>query len=418
MARTLDTPEKKGKIPTYRYIASNIQGKMVKGTVKAASEIAAERLIQERGLAPVQVEIAPSMFNLEEALPSLFKVKAQDIIIFSRQLATLLRSGISLLPALEILQGQVVSSRAFKRTLGTIVNDIRSGISFSLAISKHPRAFSDIYCRTVAVGEETGSLETVLHQMADFQEKQTEMAQRVRKALAYPMMVMGVGVAVVILLMTVVMPQLLDMFLTMDVELPLPTRILIAIVNFLNANTLYLLIGGVVLAVTVLWLVKQPHGRWLLDRLRLRIPLIGPPALMSELGRFARTVSVLISAGLNLQEIMEMIPESTSNMKFRRDLKQIKEGLLLGEGLSGPMSQLGVFPPLLVEMVAVGEESNTLDFTMGVVADFYETSAEERTTALVGMIGPLSTIGIALLVGFIAMSVILPMYTLTGAFGN
>ena len=184
MARTLDTPEKKGKIPTYRYIASNIQGKMVKGTVKAASEIAAERLIQERGLAPVQVEIAPSMFNLEEALPSLFKVKAQDIIIFSRQLATLLRSGISLLPALEILQGQVVSSRAFKRTLGTIVNDIRSGISFSLAISKHPRAFSDIYCRTVAVGEETGSLETVLHQMADFQEKQTEMAQRVRKALA------------------------------------------------------------------------------------------------------------------------------------------------------------------------------------------------------------------------------------------
>ena len=416
MARTIDV-SKAEKVLTYRYVASNVQGKMVKGTIQATSEIAAERLIVGEGYNPVRLEVAPSMFSLEEALPSLFKVKPRDVIVFSRQLATLLRSGISLLPALEVLQGQVASSRGFRSILGSIIHDIRSGGSFSQAIGKQPKAFSDIYCRTITVGEESGSLEIVLHQMADYMEKQTAMAQKVKKALTYPMMVIGVGVVVVIMLITVVMPQLMGMFTAMNVELPLPTRILIAITSFVNTNTLFLLIAGVLLVILVLWMVKQPTGRRLLDRLRLTVPIIGPPTLMGELGRFARTVSVLVSTGMKLQDIMGMIPQSTSNRVFRNALNQVNERLLLGEGLSEPMSHIDIFPPLLVQMVAVGEESNTLDFTLGVVADFYETTAEEKTAAMVEMIGPISTIGIALLVGFIALSVILPMYTLTGAFG-
>ena len=416
MARTINVPRKKEKIPTYRYIASNIRGDVVRGNIKATSEIAAERLIIAKGLTPEHIEIAPSMFSLEEAFPTLFQVKPRDVIVFSRQLATLLRSGISLLPALEILQGQVASSRGFNKIMGNIINDIRSGGSFSQAISKHPRAFNDIYCRTITVGEDTGTLETVLNRMADYQERQSVMAGRVRKALTYPVIVMGVGVVVVVILMTVVMPQLLGMFTAMNVELPLPTKILIALTEFITTYPLYLLIAGVVLVALALWMVKQPTGRRILDRLRLTAPLIGPPALMSELGRFARTVSVLVGTGVKLQEIMQMLPQSTSNRVFRDALNRVNERLLLGEGLSEPMSHIDIFPPLLVQMVAVGEESNTLDFTMGVVADFYETTAEEKTTAMVGMVGPISTIGIALLVGFIAMSVLMPMYTLTGAF--
>jgi len=415
MARTLEVP-KQVKNVTYRYVATTVHGRMVKGTVKAGSEIEAERLIVGQGLNPSHVEVAPSMFSLEEAFPSLFKVKPKDVIVFSRQLATLLRSGISLLPALEILQGQVATSRAFARILGTVTNDIRSGSSFSQAISKHPRAFNEIYCRTITVGEETGSLESVLHQMADFLEKQSAMAQKIGKALTYPALVLGAGVVVVILLITVVMPQLLGMFMSMNVELPLPTRILIGLTNVFTDYTLYLVIAAAVLVVLALWLVKQPTGRRILDRLRLTIPVLGPPALMSELGRFARTLSVMVKAGLKLQEIMEIAPQATDNRVFRNALSHVHERLILGEGLSEPMSRIKLFPPLLVQMVAVGEESNTLDFTMGVVADFYETAAEERTSAMVGMIGPVSTVGIALLVGFIALAVIMPMYTLTGAF--
>ena len=415
MAGTVQAP-KGTKDITYRYTASTRQGNLVKGNIKATSEIAAERLIIAKGYIPEHVEIAPSMFSLEEAFPTFFKLKPRDIIVFSRQLATLLRSGISLLPSLEILQGQVASSRAFKSVLASIVNDIRSGGSFSQAVKKNPKAFSEIYCRTIAVGEETGSLDTTLNQMADFMEKHQAMSQRVKKALSYPMIVMGVGIVVVIMLITVVMPQLLGMFTAMNVELPLPTRILIAITEAFQNYTLYIVIGGAVLLAVALWMTKQPAGKRVLDRLRLNMPIIGPPALMSELGRFARTLSVMIGAGLKLQETMELLPQATTNMLFRDSLHRVNERLLLGEGLAEPMSRISLFPPLLVQMVAVGEESNTLEFTMGVVADFYETAAEEKTAAMVGMIGPISTIGIALMVGFIAMSVLMPMYTLTGSF--
>jgi len=416
MAKTLDIPTKR-KVLSYRYVAATSQGKLVKGTIKATNEVAAERLLIGQGYRPVNVEVAPSMFSLEEALPSLFRIKPRDVIVFSRQLATLIRSGISLLPALEILQGQVTAGRAFKKILGTIADDLGAGSSFSQAISKHPKAFSDIYCRTIAVGEQSGNLETVLNRMADYHEKQGAVAKKIGRALAYPIMIMGVGIVVVIILMTVVMPQLLGMFTAMNVDLPLPTRILMWVTNFLTANTLYLLVAGVVLAAVAVWLVKQPSGRRILDRLRLTAPIIGPPTLMGELARFSRTMSVLIGAGLSLQEIMEMIPQSSNNRVIRDALSRVNEGLLLGGGLSEPMSRIDIFPPLLVQMVAVGEESNTLDFTLGVVADFYEVTAEEKTSAMVGMMGPLLTIVMALGVGFIAISILMPMYTLTGAFG-
>ena len=416
MARILDVPTKR-KVLSYRYVAATNQGKLVKGTIKATNEVAAERLIIRQGYNPVSVEVAPSMFSLDEALPTLFRIKPRDVIVFSRQLATLLRSGISLLPALEILQGQVATSRAFRKILGAIVDDLRAGSSFPQAISKHPKAFSDIYCRTIAVGEQSGNLETVLNRMADYHEKQGAVAKKIGGALVYPMMVMGVGIVVVIILMTVVMPQLMGMFTAMGVDLPLPTRILISITNIFTNYTLYFLIAGALLVALVLWLVKQPSGRRLLDRLRLTAPIIGPPTLMGELARFSRTMSVLIGAGLNLQEIMEMMPQTSNNKVIRDALSRANEGLLLGGGLSEPMSRIDIFPPLLVQMVAVGEESNTLDFTLGVVANFYETTAEEKTSAMVGMIGPALTIAMALGVGFIAISVLMPMYTLTGAFG-
>lgn len=417
MARTLGAAVKARKLVSYRYEATNSRGKLVKGSIKATNELEAERFLIARGDFPISVEVTPSMFSLEEALPSLFKVRPRDVIVFSRQLATLLRSGISLLPALDILQGQVTTSRAFKTILGSIVNDLGSGGSFTQSLAKHPKAFNEIYCRTITVGEQTGNMEMVLQQMADYLERQGETSGKIGKALTYPMMIMGVAVVVVILLMTVVMPQLMAVFSSVGMALPLPTRILIATSNFISTYPLYLLIAVALLAALVLWLVKQPSGRRLLDRLMLTAPLIGTPLLMSELARFSRTMSVLIGTGMSLQEIMELAPQSSNNRVIRDALGQVNEKLLLGEGLSGPMSHIDIFPPLLVQMVAVGEESNTLDFTLGVVADFYETTSKEKMSAMVEMITPLSTIGIAILVGFIAISVLMPMYTLTGAFG-
>lgn len=416
MARAVAAPSKEKKLIAYRYLATTSQGKTVKGTIKASGEIEAERLLIDQGYIPVNVEIVPSMFSLEEALPSVFKVKPRDVIIFSRQLSTLLKSGISLLPGLEILGGQAATSRVFRNVVRSLVDDLRAGGSLTNALAKHPAVFNELYTRTIAVGEQTGNLEMVLNQMADYQEKAGVTGQKIKKALSYPAMLLGVGVVVVIILMTFVMPQLTGMFTSLGVDLPLPTRILIGTSNFMAENPLYLMIGAVLLIALALWFAKQSTGRRILDRVLITAPLIGPPNLMAELGRFARTMSVLVKAGLSLQDIMELVPQATANTVIRDALNQVNERLILGEGLSEPMSHISLFPPLLVQMVVVGEESNSLDFTMGVVADFYEATAEEKMSALVGMIGPLSTIGIAIVVGFIAISVLMPIYSITGAF--
>jgi type IV pilus assembly protein PilC len=423
MATTTKTTEtakasgKEKKLVAYRYIATTTQGKTIKGTLKSTGEIEAERELIDRGYVPVNVEAVPSMFSLEEALPSLFHVKPRDVIIFSRQLATLLKSGISLLPGLEILAGQTASSRVFRKVLQSLVDDLRAGGSLTSALAKHPTVFNELYVRSLAVGEQTGNMEAILNQMADYQEKAGATSQKVKKALSYPMMLMGVGVVVLIVLMTVVMPQMMNLFNSVAMDLPLPTRMLIAASNFVTKNPLPLIIGASLLSAIILWLLKQSTGKRVLDRFLISAPLIGPPNLMAELGRFCRTVSVLVKAGLSLQEIMELVPQTTTNTVVRDALNQVNEQLLLGEGLSEPMSRISLFPPLLVQMVQVGEESNSLDFTMGVVGDFYETTADEKTSAMVGQIGPISTIGIALIVGFIAVSVLMPMYTITGAFG-
>ncbi len=415
MASTTNLSAEPKKV-AYRYEAFDRRGKLVKGNVKASSEFTAEQQVVARGLTPVNVEVVPSMFTLEEALPTLFKVKPRDVIVFSRQLATLLQSGISLLPSLEILHGQVASSRGFRRVLERMIFDIRSGDSFSDAVRRHPKVFSDIYSRTMIVGEHSGNLQSVLHRMAEHIERQGVISQKIGKALTYPAIVTVVGLLVVILLMTVVMPQLIGMFERMEADLPLPTVIMIAATDFFTSNTLEIVIGIAVSGVLALWMWRLPAGRRVIDRLRLEAPVIGPPTLFGELARFARTVSMMVSTGMNLQEIMEMVPHTTSNLVMREALDHVNAALLLGEGMSGPMSQIRLFPPLMVQMVTVGEETNTMEFTMGVVADFYETTADEKATAMVGLVGPLSTIAIALMVGFIAVSIMLPMYTLTGSF--
>ena len=414
MAKSLEVSlPKKGAV--YRYVALTSQEKPVKGTINAANEAVAGQLLTERGLKLVSLELQASRLALEQLFPTLFGIKPQEVVSFSRQLATLLESGITLVSALELIQQQP-GSRAFKRVLTTMVSDLRTGISFSEALAKHPQVFNEIYCRTIATAERAGGLETILRQIADYQEKQGVAMKKVTGALTYPAIILGLGLCVVALLISTALPPLVNMFTQLEVNLPLPTRILIAVTNFVSAYKLYLLGFVVLLVAAGIWFIKQPSGRLRFDRTLLRTPLIGPPMHSAEVARFSRTASVLLSAGLPLQEIIDMLPQTSGNRAMRRSLSQVHQDLIRGEGVSEPMSRDDIFPPLLTQMVRVGEESNTLDSTLGVAADFYESDAEERISSLVRFIQPASTVFIALTVGFIALSIIMPMYTITGAF--
>ena len=404
------------KPSSYRYTALNEKGKLIKGTIKAPNEGVASNMIAERGHNLVSIQVQPSWYSLDQMLPSLFAVKPQEIINFSRQLATLLEAGISILPALESVRQQA-SSRGLRRVLGELINDLSSGLAFSEALTKHPKVFSEIYAKTVRVAESTGEIHLILRQLASHQEKIDITRKKIKKALMYPAVLSVVGIVVGIIMMVTVLPELIKIFDVMAVELPIATRILIAVTNFLKAYQLYLLVVVAVVVLVVIYLIKTPAGRRWLDGFILRAPLIGAPIHSSELGRFSRTAQVLLGAGLPLQEVMDLLPSTTGNVAIRDGLEKVKQDLIRGEGVAEPMLRHGhLFPKLLTQMVKVGEESNTLAYTLGVVADFYETDADEKISAFVGKIAPTMTIVLAGLVAFLAMAIIMPMYQLSGSF--
>ena len=355
---------------------------------------------------------------LEKSFPSLFQIKPREVIVFSRQLATLIAAGIQLLPALGQLGEQVGGSRGFRRVLRDMTQDLATGSSFSQAVDVHPSVFSETFRRTVAVGERAGRVELVLRQLADFMEKENEVGKKFAGAMVYPIIVLVVSIGVGAILTTTALPPMVSMFSQLDTDLPLPTKVLMGLSNFIRSYILALLGLGVVMAVGVVWLVGHPKGRYMLDRWRLNAPLLGPPVHLREMSRFSRTLSMLLTAGLPLQEIMELMPQTTNNVVMREALENVRGELLLGHGLSGPMSHIPIFPPMLLQMVAVGEETNSLEETLPVVADFYEAAAAERIAQFIGALTPMMTIGISVVAAFIAMAVIMPMYSLTGAIGG
>ncbi len=416
MAEASGAPPR-SKALSYRYEAYTTEQKLVKGTISASSEFTAGQVLVDEGLRPLSIKLVSSPFSVEKILPSLFAVKPREVIVFSRQLATLLESGVSLLPALELLQGQIVSSKGFRSVLGSMIDGIRTGKSFSTVVAEHPTVFSEIFVRTISMGELAGKQETTLRQLADFMEKRGELNKKLTGALTYPTIVLGIAFIVSFILITVVLPPLTGMFESLDVELPITTRILMATSDFVLAYQLYLFVGTVVVVVSGGYYFSRPKGRQLLDRMRFSIPMIGYPMHIGEMGRISRTISMLLEAGLPLQDIMEILPDTSSNTLVRASLSRVHQGLMLGEGLAGPMAKDDLYPAMMVQMVAVGEESNSLDASLRVIADLYETTAEERLNAFASMITPLSTVFIGAIGAFIALSIVMPIYSITGSIG-
>ena len=401
---------------TFRYEARRQNGRAVKGTVTSTSEVGAQNELADKGYEAISLFPAPSPMSLEGALPSMFKVSPNQIVSFSRQLATLLEAGVTLLPAIQLLGQQRSSSPPFRRILGHIVNDLSTGNSMSYALSRHGDVFSEVYRRTVEVGERTGSLMTVLRQLAHHMEQQAVLGKKLKSAMTAPTIMMIVGIAVALLLITVVLPPLSDLFKTMEEGLPITTRIMMGLSNFVIAYALPLAVGVGVAALAIPIYLKTEGGMRNMDWLRFNFPVLGTVIVMGEIARMARTMSLMLEAGLPLQDTMEIIPRTSSNRLFRERLERLRQQLFLGEGLAFPMAAMPVFPPLMLQMVRVGEDSNTLGVTMGVVADFYEVAAADKTNAMVALLTPATTVGMAGFVGFVAMSVIMPLNSLTKSF--
>jgi type IV pilus assembly protein PilC len=333
--------------------------------------------------------------------------------MFSRQLALLLESGTDIVTSLELLQSQA-TNRILRSVVGEIASDIRGGSSLSAALGKHPRAFPEIYHRTIAAGEQGGNLEIVLRQMADYMERGVTTQKKIKNALTYPFMLAIIAVVVVAILVTFVMPTFVGLYSQLGVELPLPTRILLGLSGWLLQYGLYLLLGVVGVIVITYIYIRTPTGRYQLDKLMLSLPVVGRINLLSELSRCCRTIALLFRVGLPLPEVMSLAIHGSNNKVMVEALTEVQQELIRGQGLSKPMAKRELFLPLMVQMVGVGEETGNLDNTLTTVAQSYEVEADDRTSSAVGLIQPAMIVVIAVVIGFVAVSLISAMYSIYG----
>jgi len=395
------------------YTAYTEAKQLVRGKVSASSEEVAGELLSYGGYRVVSLKEVVPFFNTEKLLSSFSRIKPGEIVMFSRQLALLLESGTDIVTSLDLLQEQV-DNPTLKKTIGEVASDIRTGSSLSIALSRHPRAFSEMYYRAIAAGEEGGNLEVVLRQMADYIEKGVATQKQVKGAMIYPLIVVLVAIGVIAILVTFVFPTFATLYSQIGAELPLTTIILIGITEWLNHYGLYLLLGIVAAIGVAFAYIRTPAGKYRWHKLMLRFPVVGRIVHLSELSRCCRTMAMLVRVGLPLPEVLAMTIHSINNKFVVENLTEVQQSLIRGEGLSQPMAKRELFFPLMTQMVRIGEESGNLENTLATVAESFEAEADDKTKAAVALIQPILTVVIGLVVGFIVLSLVGAMYSLYG----
>jgi type IV pilus assembly protein PilC len=397
----------------YQYIACSETGEIVKGRISAEGEDAVTQIISFAGYRLINLRPYIPFLSAGKLMSQLFPIKQADIILFFRQLALLLESGVSIVTALELLEGQI-TKHSLKKVIGEIIADIRGGAQLSVAMSRHPEVFTPLNCRTLSIGEHSGSLETMLRQVADYMEKEMATRKGVKGALVYPAIAAVVAIGVVGVLMFFVLPAFASLYGSLGAQLPLLTRTLIDLSQILRAHALHILLGIVIVVVAFIAYIRTQDGKYKLNVLMLKLPQLGRINLLNELSRCCRSISLLFAAGLPLTDIMPLVIQGANNRVVAKALFNVQADMLKGEGLARPMAKNPVFLPMMVQMVKVGEETGSLDATLTAVAQNFEAEASEKTKTLISLIPPTMTIIIAGFVGLIALSMVSAMYSIYG----
>ncbi len=395
----------------FQYVASTTEGRLVEGVLDTAEEADAERSLEKAGYRVLRLKSVSRRPTMDELFPTVTRPSATDIIAFMRQLSILLETGTPLLSAVQVLRQQTVKP-GLRSILTTVVQSVQSGSTLSDALRQHPQAFNQLSVRMIEVGERSGDLEQVLRQVAGYMDRERAMAKKLVKALTYPAIVVTVAVAVVILILTFVLPQITKVFLTLKVTLPWTTLTLMHTSDFLVAHGLHLLLAIVALGIAARVYVSRPAGRRQFHRLLLSLPLIGSLLSLQATARLSRTLAMLLHAGVPISDALALTRATVSNVVLKEAMAAAQERLMQGQGLAAPLGSVPYFPPMFIQMVRVGEESGTLETNLKHVADSYEQEVEERVEFLVSLIEPALTLGIGVLVAFIALSVVLPMFSI------
>ena len=382
-------------------------GKRVKGEMSGQSEALVKAVLRRQGINPLKCKKKPKpLFGGD----SKGKVKPKDITVFSRQLATMMSSGVPLVQAFEIV-GRGHENPAMQDLILTIKGDVEAGNNLTDALRKHPLQFNSLYCNLVEAGEQAGILEAILHKVAAYLEKTEALKSKIKSALFYPAAVIVAAVIVVSILMIFVIPQFTELFSSFGADLPALTQFLIDCSNFFVAK--WYLIFGVMIGTVVGFIQLKKRSvavQQFIDRMSLKIPVIGEILEKSAIARFARTLETMFAAGTPLVESMNSVAGATGNIVFETATLKMKDEIATGTQLQASMRESGLFPNMVVQMVAIGEESGAIDTMLGKVADWYEGEVDDAVEALTSLLEPMIMAFLGVVIGGIVIGMYLPIF--------
>jgi type IV pilus assembly protein PilC len=394
----------------YKYLAYGRGHGVVKGRLEADDLRQAEEQVIQLGYKPLEVKSAFKLPSLEDLFPSLSKVGQGEVIRMCRQLSVMLASGSNIIRALEMLQAET-RQKQMKRILTQVRASLAQGDSLSSAFAQHPKVFTPLFISVVEVGEHTGRLGPALDQVSQMIESDREAKQKAVRTLMYPAAIMGLAFLTLGVLLVVAMPSLLKVFDQLGSEVPLTTRIALASMEWVTANMAKMVLIFSIIFGGLVVLYKMPYGRIILDSLILKAPFFGPFILTSEISKFSRALGMLLEAGVPLSTAMKMGMNGCRNQIVRRALMDADESLLSGHGIAKALKKHPIMPGLFVELVSIGEESNSLTRVMNESANTYQKQMEQRLNSLLAFLEPASTVMVGAIVGFIAFSMFVPIYS-------
>lgn len=398
----------------FAYKAKARDGTPQEGKVEARDQESAIAVLRERGLVVISIKAANDVSGMASLTSYFQRVSMDDIVAFTRQMATMISSGLPLTEALSILEVQ--SKPTLAKVVGEILRDVQAGNSVGDAMQKHPKVFSKVYISLVRAGEAAGALDDILKRLATNLEKQKEFRAKTRGALIYPAIVTVGMIVVTIIMMIFVVPKLAEMYKDFDAELPLPTQILIGMSDLIS-NYWFIFLGLLVAGFFGFRYWRQtPTGAQKLDELLLKVPVFGPLRTQIIIAELSRTMGLLVGAGISLIETLEIVSEGVDNLVYKKAIGKVLRNLKKGVPFSVALNREEVFPPLLPNMVAVGEETGKMDEVLMKVASYFEDEAEHLIKNLTTALEPLIMIVLGVGVGFLVISIIMPIYNLTNQF--
>lgn len=397
----------------FSYSAMNKAGSVNKGKLEARNKEAAIILLRGNGLYLLEISEESA---LQKDIVFGNPVKVKDLTVFCQQFEAVLTAGISVLEALELLREQT-ENKHFQRIIADLYTSVEQGESLSGSMKKHSKTFPSILINMIEAGEVSGNLEISLNRMASHFEKEYKLQQSVKKATSYPIVVSIISLGVIVLLLVVVIPVFVGMFSDMGMELPLTTRMLIGMSDFIIGKWYLIILGVGIIVGGLMTYAKSEVGKMMLSGIKLKVPLFGPLNTKVVASRFARTLSTLLASGLPLLEAIEVVSKVVDNHFVKKGLMEAKDQVSKGMPLSKPIEEMGVFPPMINHMVRIGEDTGQLESILDKVADFYDTEVETAVSQLTTMLEPIIIVFLAVVVGFVVISIIQPMFQMYEGIG-